>query len=303
MISYEQYLKENESEVVHSTPSPDQQESMIMYVIEEMSNQLAKCNADNQENKLVIESLIVELEKYKERVKMLEERQKVDLNSREKLIDLQMNDMVLNRNAKFVAFQKEINTLKSTLSKNVKENESLMTTIDKAQRIKPMLYDASVITKKHDVISVIDTEETLILAEESRSKMMEKQNDPISKEKKVNICPINYAKLNKLFEYFIPQKEVSAEQAFWLPISNPISKQPIVQHTPVKTEVPRKLLKVSLVKKSFQKLKNHLAKFDKVGKVRTTASSRESFKDFDNGLHLELNEVKMVFNQIEAVVE
>ncbi|GKC38280.1 retrovirus-related pol polyprotein from transposon TNT 1-94 [Tanacetum coccineum] len=212
------------SEVVHSTPSPDQQESMIMHVIEEMPNQLVKCNADNQENKLVNKSLTVKLEKYKERVKMLEERQNIDLNSREKLIDLQMNDMVLNRNAKFVAFQKEINTLKSTLSKNVKENESLMTTID----------------------------------------------------------------------YFIPQKEVSSEQAFWVPISNPISKQPAVQHTPVKTEVPRKLLKVSLVKKSFQKLKNHLAKFDKAGKVRTTVSSRESFKDFDNGLHLELNEKELL---------
>ncbi|GJZ30768.1 hypothetical protein Tco_0575815 [Tanacetum coccineum] len=32
-------------------------------------------------------------------------------------------------------------------------------------------------------------------------------------------------------------------------------------------------------------------------------SLRELFKDFDNGLHLELNEVKTVFNQMEAVVE
>ncbi|GJS46461.1 hypothetical protein Tco_0596582 [Tanacetum coccineum] len=32
-------------------------------------------------------------------------------------------------------------------------------------------------------------------------------------------------------------------------------------------------------------------------------SLRESFKDFDNGLHLKLNEVKTVFNQMEAVVE
>ncbi|GKE27789.1 hypothetical protein Tco_1443173 [Tanacetum coccineum] len=32
-------------------------------------------------------------------------------------------------------------------------------------------------------------------------------------------------------------------------------------------------------------------------------SLRASFKDFDNGLHNELNEVKMVFNQMEAVVE
>ncbi|GJW02977.1 hypothetical protein Tco_1561833 [Tanacetum coccineum] len=30
---------------------------------------------------------------------------------------------------------------------------------------------------------------------------------------------------------------------------------------------------------------------------------RESFKDFDNGLHNEINEVKMVFNQMEATIE
>ncbi|GKC29458.1 hypothetical protein Tco_1036752 [Tanacetum coccineum] len=51
-------------------------------------------------------------------------------NDHEKLIDSQMNNMIRNRNAKFAAFQKEIDTLKSTLFKNVKENESLMTTID-----------------------------------------------------------------------------------------------------------------------------------------------------------------------------
>nr|GEZ17526.1 hypothetical protein [Tanacetum cinerariifolium] len=48
--------------------------------------------------------------------------------------------------------------------------------------IKPTLYDGSVIAKEHDVNSVIDDEETLILEEESRSKMLDKQNDIESKE-------------------------------------------------------------------------------------------------------------------------
>nr|GEY81448.1 hypothetical protein [Tanacetum cinerariifolium] len=112
-------------------------------------------------------------------------------------------------------------------------------------------------------------------------------------------------------------------------ILNPISKQPVVQTTPVRTEAPSELPKVSMVKTSFQKLKNHLASFDKVVKVRTTPDAiiegswgfehtkavfmkkvipfiktlRELFNDFDNGLNLELNEVKMGFNQMEAVVK
>ncbi|GJW10099.1 hypothetical protein Tco_1575926 [Tanacetum coccineum] len=123
--------------------------------------------------------------------------------------------------------------------------------------------------------------------------------------------------------------QLSAEQDFWLPLSNPKSEQLDVIQTPVEIEVPKELPKVSLVKISFQKLKNHLASFDKVVKVRTTPDAitegswgfehtkqvfkdevipfinylRASFKYFENGLHSELNEVKMVFNQMEAVVE
>ncbi|GJV38654.1 hypothetical protein Tco_1411131 [Tanacetum coccineum] len=87
--------------------------------------------------------------------------------------------------------------------------------------------------KKHDALSMIDTEETLKLAKESHLKMHAKQNDSITKEKKVNITPVDYAALNKLSKnfakHFVPQKQLSAEQAFWLPISKPIAENPPVQ--------------------------------------------------------------------------
>ncbi|GJZ02220.1 hypothetical protein Tco_0520181 [Tanacetum coccineum] len=44
MISYEQYLKETKNTIVQDTSSSTQQEAMIMSVIEEMNNQVAKCN-------------------------------------------------------------------------------------------------------------------------------------------------------------------------------------------------------------------------------------------------------------------
>ncbi|GKD38885.1 hypothetical protein Tco_1259092 [Tanacetum coccineum] len=40
IISYDQYMKENKSEVVQSTPSLEQQNAMIMSVIDEMSVKL-----------------------------------------------------------------------------------------------------------------------------------------------------------------------------------------------------------------------------------------------------------------------
>ncbi|GKA77507.1 retrovirus-related pol polyprotein from transposon TNT 1-94 [Tanacetum coccineum] len=92
VISYDQYLKENENEVVKSTTSLEQDSVMIMSVNDEMSNQVAKCNAANQENKTINESLIVELEQYKELVKVFKERHKFELTHREKHIDSQMRE-------------------------------------------------------------------------------------------------------------------------------------------------------------------------------------------------------------------
>ncbi|GKC77521.1 hypothetical protein Tco_1128295 [Tanacetum coccineum] len=75
--------------------------------------------------------------------------------------------------------------------------------LTQAQRKVHALYYGRTIVKHHDALSVIDTEETLVLAEESRLKMHAKQNDPIAKEKKVNTTPIDYAALNKLSEQFV----------------------------------------------------------------------------------------------------
>ncbi|GJZ26727.1 hypothetical protein Tco_0570980, partial [Tanacetum coccineum] len=144
--------------------------------------------------------------------------------------------------------------------------------LKKAQRIKPTLYDGSVISSQHAVIPVIDDEETLILEEVSRSKKLAKQNNPISKEKKINTTPINYIELNRLSEdfgkHFVSQQELSAEQAFWLQTSHPNTDQSNI--SPVKIEAPRELPKVSLVNTSLKKLKYHLRKFNTVVKKRIT---------------------------------
>ncbi|GJV91329.1 hypothetical protein Tco_1539142 [Tanacetum coccineum] len=94
-----------------------------------MTDHVANLDKENQKNKMVNVSLTAELERYKERVAIFKQRQNVDLNKREKLIDSQMDDLIRNRNAKFAAFQREIDTLKEILSNQVKEKESLSTTL------------------------------------------------------------------------------------------------------------------------------------------------------------------------------
>ncbi|GKC60907.1 hypothetical protein Tco_1088505 [Tanacetum coccineum] len=82
--------------------------------------------------------------------------------------------------------------------------------------------------------------------------MLAKQNDPISKEKKINISPIDYNKLNKLAKdfrkRFVPQMQLFAEQAFWLSLLNPKSEQLDIIKKLVEIEVPKELPKVNLVK-------------------------------------------------------
>ncbi|GJR91470.1 integrase, catalytic region, zinc finger, CCHC-type containing protein [Tanacetum coccineum] len=143
-----------------------------------------------------------------------------------------------------------------------------------AIRIKPILYDGNVLSKTHDVLSMVDDEETLILAEERGLKMVEKQNDLIMKKEKLNITLINYSELNNLAEdfgkRFIPQQELSAKKKFWLQSSEKNFEEPSTSNTPAKIEVPSKLPKVRFVNKSLKKLRFHLASFDKVVKVRTS---------------------------------
>ncbi|GJU65858.1 hypothetical protein Tco_1247693 [Tanacetum coccineum] len=145
----------------------------------------------------------------------------------------------------------------------------------KAQKLKPKLYYGNVI-KNTSAIVIPDSEEALVLAEESRSKMILKQQDPLMLEKKVNTTPVDYAALNQLsqdFETrFVPRTELSAEQAF--SSQNYMnSSDPTPSCRPTKVEVPKELPKVSMVNTSLKKLKHHLAGFDMVVKERTTATA------------------------------
>ncbi|GJX41248.1 hypothetical protein Tco_0256238 [Tanacetum coccineum] len=153
------------------------------------SDVISEEKANKEQNN---ESVTVELEIYKERVKTFEQRLNIDLSSREKMIDSQMDDMIKEK----LALKEQVDSLKQNISKQIKEafydnahKQALGYQnpfyLKKAQRIKPTLYDGIVISDKHVAISVIDDEETLILEEESRSKMSKNGKD--SKAIKQNI--------------------------------------------------------------------------------------------------------------------
>nr|GEW42341.1 retrovirus-related Pol polyprotein from transposon 17.6 [Tanacetum cinerariifolium] len=78
------------------TNSSVQQDAMILSVFKQLSNQVTNYNKVNKDNLIANESLSAELERYKERVKLLEERQNMDLSTRKKLI---MDDIIREKNA------------------------------------------------------------------------------------------------------------------------------------------------------------------------------------------------------------
>nr|GEW50473.1 putative reverse transcriptase domain-containing protein [Tanacetum cinerariifolium] len=113
-----------------------------------------------------------------------------------------------------------------------------------------IVIEQIVISSQHVASPVIDDEETLILEEVSLSKMLAKQNDPMSKEKKVNTTLINYVDLNRLSEdfgkHFVPQQELSDEQPFWSQTLHPNIEQSA--SSPVKIKAPKELSKPFRIK-------------------------------------------------------
>nr|GEZ36576.1 hypothetical protein [Tanacetum cinerariifolium] len=150
--------------------------------------------------------------------------------------------------------------------------------LKRAQQLEPKLYNGSVIQKTNAIV-IHDSEETLMLEDESRSKMLKKQNDPIMSEKKVITKLVDYAALNQLskdFETrFVPQTELSAEQAFWSWYSVQ-SEEPNLSSSTTMVKVPKELPKVSMVNSKLKKLKFHLASFDVVEKVLVVAALKET---------------------------
>ncbi|GJU31421.1 hypothetical protein Tco_1175010 [Tanacetum coccineum] len=85
--------------------------------------------------------------------------------------------------------------------------------LKKAQQLKPKIYVGDIIEKTNPIV-IPDSEETLILAQESCSKMILKQKDPIMLEKKFNTTPVDYARLNQLSQDFAVEQHRLESKTF-----------------------------------------------------------------------------------------
>ncbi|GJT42317.1 integrase, catalytic region, zinc finger, CCHC-type containing protein [Tanacetum coccineum] len=232
------------------------------------------------------ESLTAELERYIERVKTFEQRLNIDLSTREKMIDPQMDDMIKEK----LALKQQIDSLEHNLSNQIKEKESLLQTFtvfkneSKEKESKYMDKEINLEKKIKELDNIVykvgqsaQTVHIDIDFGRSQSKMLAKQNDLISKEKKINTTLVNYVELNRLSKdfgkCFVPQQELFVEQAFWLQTSHPNTDQYDI--SPVKIKAPKELPK----------------------------TLKDIFNVFDKELLNEVTEVQTVFNQMEAAIQ
>ncbi|GJV23535.1 hypothetical protein Tco_1376230, partial [Tanacetum coccineum] len=268
IIPYSQYVTESQQAAIQNFNSSAQQDALILSVNEQLKTKIDRLKQTLSEHLKEKESLMQKVTLLKNDFKKEESRN----------IDRE------------IALEKKIKQLDNIVFKRDQ----------KAQQLEPKLYDGNVIKNTY-AITIPDSEETLMLAEKIRSKMLLKQQDPMVLEKKVNTIPVDYAN----------------------------SSDPSPSCRPTKVEVPKELPKVSMVNMSLKKLKHHLTSFDLVVKERTTATTitegswgfkhiKACFRDeiipfvkalkgifntFDQYLNYELTEVQNVFHQMEQCLK
>ncbi|GKC77029.1 integrase, catalytic region, zinc finger, CCHC-type containing protein, partial [Tanacetum coccineum] len=300
IIPYSQYLSETQQETVQNSNSSAQQDTLILSMFEQLNTQVMNCTNVNLEYKSANNSLTTKLDRYKEEVKDLKEMQNVEnnfLGSNEQNAEIERLKETLSEQVQEKdSLMKTVSDLKDdlkmkeyrnidrkiTLEKKIKQLDNVIFKrtisfekpfyLKKVRESQPKLYDENVILKMVTIV-IPDSDETLMLYEESRSKMLLKEQDPMVVKNNVNTKPINYAVLNNDYnKRFVRQSDLYSEHAYWKATSI-LPLDPSPSSATNKVKVPKELPEVSMAYTSLKELKRHLDGFDQIVKERTTATT------------------------------
>nr|GFB29543.1 hypothetical protein [Tanacetum cinerariifolium] len=154
-------------------------------------------------------------------IKLYKSREDKEL---EKVIDLENNVMVLDN----IVYK----TGQTVQTMNMLNNKCRMSFVKpeylkKAKQANPRLYDIGCYNDNLALMLSPESDEVIRLEKESRSKLSDL------------IRPFDYAKLNSLYDLFIPQREKSSEQPFFRMIKNSLRSQLETQKTQFSNEIDR----------------------------------------------------------------
>ncbi|GKB96372.1 retrovirus-related pol polyprotein from transposon TNT 1-94 [Tanacetum coccineum] len=224
IISYSQYLSETQQETVQNSNSSAQQDVLILSIFSGSNEQYAEIVRLKQnlfEQMQEKDSLMKTVSDLKNDLKM-EENRNIDREiALEKKIK-QLDNIIFKRgqSAQTVHMMTKSKICYDHSTKQAIGFEKPFY-LKKARESKPKLYDGNTILKM-DTIVIPDSDETLMLCEESRSKLLLKEQDPM-------VVP---------------------------------ALDPSHSSTTIIVEVPKELPKVSMVNTSLKELKRYLTGFD-----------------------------------------
>ncbi|GJU73204.1 hypothetical protein Tco_1264609 [Tanacetum coccineum] len=236
IILYSQYLQETQQATVQDTNLQAQKDSMILSVIEQIREKMIDSQMDDIiREKLALKEQFDSLEQnlskqIKEKEYVLQTFAVFKNESKEKENKYMENECDLEKKIKELDnIICKVGQSAQTVHMLTKPQAFYDTThkqalgyqnpfyLKKAQRIKRTMYNGIVMSNTHVAMPVIDDEETLILEEESRSKIL---TEDFGKR-------------------FSPEQELSAEQTFWFHKLNPTIEPPYTP--PVIVDVPNEL--------------------------------------------------------------
>ncbi|GJY04179.1 reverse transcriptase domain-containing protein [Tanacetum coccineum] len=187
--------------------------------------------------------------------------------------------------------------------------------VKKAIAAQPKMCDGDMLHNEKLIINSTNSEETLEDAEKSRNIMKNK------------MIQVNYDKINTLFETFVPQQEISAEQTYFsipstsnhssqskdVPSESPDLKMPNESRllkmmdklgdalTGFYTKINKTLLK-DAERRWLSDSQNELTEFYKTEVIPTSRSLYKNLKDIKEELIAEVQEMLNIFESIEQKV-
>ncbi|GKA05030.1 retrovirus-related pol polyprotein from transposon TNT 1-94 [Tanacetum coccineum] len=150
--------------------------------------------------------------------------------------------------------------------------------LKKAIAAQPKMYDGDMLHSEKLIINSTNSEETLEDAEESRNKMKNK------------MIQANYDKINALYETFVPQQEISAEQKYF-------SIPSISNHSSESKDVPTESPVLKMPNESrlwLSDSQNELREFYKTDMIPTLRYLYKNLKDIKEELIAERSQAQSI---------
>nr|GEX80973.1 integrase, catalytic region, zinc finger, CCHC-type, peptidase aspartic, catalytic [Tanacetum cinerariifolium] len=125
MIPYDQYVKDNDVSVVHSTTSSVPNDTFMM-IYDDMYEPIAPSESHSSRNAAVENSLTAELATYREQVELYERRANFELTEHEQEINEQLRLVILDRNLKEETLKRKLHSTKLQLTSTINRNKSMV---------------------------------------------------------------------------------------------------------------------------------------------------------------------------------